>query len=307
MKLTSPKSIVTAAVAMFLLVGAAHAVPAPYTPDADTLHLWHFDETAGNALPDPGLSSSFELVPQSSATVGATGFAGFGGAGDTSANDTSGFQGNTIPVGDLTGADGAFTFEAVINISNTTAGQQIIAMDANGANSGRPFQFRIDSAVTPTGNLRFINIGGAAIEQFTTAIPTTGDHAFMSDEWFHVAVTYDGNDNTADNLKFYWTALNSGATVANLLDSQTMVTDLNGTATLGVGSEYRGPASQNLEGFLDEVRISGIARAANDFVLTGAPVPEPTTATLALLGLGGLAMRRRRNAAGNAADTLARC
>lgn len=297
-----PKSILTAAIALLLVAGMTQAaIVGPYTPDSDTLHLWHFDEAnPGPAQPDAGLVSSFNLTPDdgkspgSPATLGNPAFSlDFGTSGNASAGQGSGFMGNSIPVSDLTGANGSFTFEAVISLSNINDTQMIAAMENNGGAAARPFQFRVDG-----GNLRFINIAGG-VQQILEAIPTTGDDAFVADEWFHVAATYDGNENTADNFKLYWTKLNDTQILANEILSTNMTSDLSGNNSIfGIGNDYRTSGTgntNNLGGFIDEVRISSVARGANEFLFVA--VPEPATATLALLGLGGMLIRRRRNAA----------
>ena len=281
--------------------GPGPAPLAPYTPDANTLHLWHLDEThPGPAQPDGGVAGSFNLTTANGASLGHASFPGFSTAGGVSGNDSNdGLQGNNIPVGDVTGANGAFTFEAIVNTawlsnSDSQSGQQIISMEAAGGNSGRPFQFRIDD----TGNLRFINIA-PGIQQLDGAIPTTGVHAFAPGKWFHVAATYNGNENTPDNFKLYWTALDSSATVANEIFSGNLLNDLAAGAVLGVGNEFRSP-SENLEGFIDEVRISDIARAPDDFLFapgTAGVIPEPATMCalgMALAGLGRYVRKQRR-------------
>jgi hypothetical protein len=102
-------------------------------------------------------------------------------------------------------------------------------------------------------------------------IPTSGDHAFSTEEWFHVAVTYNGDDGEADNLKFYWTRVGANPTEANLIGTATLDTDLS-EANLGETaitihrrSEYRDP----FFGRLDEVRISDIARGPAEFLFGG--------------------------------------
>jgi len=43
---------------------AQGVVVSPYTPDANTLHLWHFDESGGGPVaPAAGVAGSFDLVP----------------------------------------------------------------------------------------------------------------------------------------------------------------------------------------------------------------------------------------------------
>ncbi len=245
----------------------------PYAADSSTLHLWHMDEAApGPVQPAIGVSGSFTLTPSAGATLQNPAYTGFGSAGSTSATLNSGFQGGSIPVSNVTGADGAFTFEALINVANVTNIQQIIAMDNGGANSARPFQFRIDgdtgSGAPATGALRFINIAGASgIQSLIAPIPTTGDHAFAPGQWFHAAVTYNGSQNTPGNFRFYWTRVDARPAQANAILSAAMTDDLTGVSTiLGVGNEYRSTPDNNLKGRIDEIRISAIARTPDDFL-----------------------------------------
>lgn len=246
----------------FTTRSVASSVLAPYVADAHTLHLWHLDEpTPGPAAPAAGIAGSFSLSPDSGAVLGAGAFPGFGSAGDTSAGSAAGFQGAVIPVSAVTGPDGAFTFEALIRPSNITDLQQIITMENGSSDAAdRPFQFRIDG-----GSLRFINVAAGA-QSILAAIPVTDDHAFVADEWFHVAVAYNGSAGTADNIKLFWTRLDPVWTEANEIASASMSSDLGGVATtFGVGQEYRSP-SDNLEGRIDEVRISEVARGPSEFL-----------------------------------------
>jgi hypothetical protein len=235
---------------------------APYARDAHTRHLWHFDDPSpGPAAPAAAVTGSFGLNPASGAVLGAPSHPGFGGAGDTGAGTAAGFQGAAIPVGDVTGPGGAFTFEALIRTSNISDLQQIIAMEnASASTADRPFQFRIDG-----GNLRFVNISAAA-PSIVAPIPTSGPDAFVAGEWFHVAVAYNGSEGSADNLQLFWTRLDDSRSAANQILSSTMAADLGGIpTTLGVGQEYRSPDG-NLKGRIDEVRISDIARGPGDFL-----------------------------------------
>ena len=149
----------------------------------------------------------------------------------------------------------------MIRTAETSAIQQIISMENSGEANERPFQFRIAS-----GALVFINITGG-VQSVSASIPTSGQDAFIPNEWFHVAVTYNGLENTVDNIKLYWTRVEETRTEASELLSSSMQSDLAGVPTvLGVGNEYRNSQDNNLEGQIDEVRISNIARRADQFL-----------------------------------------
>lgn len=234
----------------------------PYTVDANTRHLWHFDESnPGPARPAAGIVGSFNLTPENGASLGVASASGLTSAGETLAATAAGFRGAAIPVSAVTGPGGAFTFEAVISTSNITDLQQIITMEnASGSASERPFQFRIDA-----GNLRFINVS-AGPQSVLAPIPTTGPDAFVANEWFHVAVAYNGSEGTPDNIRLYWTRLDPFRTAANSIHSATLAADLGGIATtFGVGQDYRN-SNANLKGRIDEVRISAIVRGPSDFL-----------------------------------------
>ena len=53
-------------------------------------------------------------------------------------------------------------------------------------------------------------------------------NAIVSNQWYHVAVVYDGNENTADNIRLYWTWLDQdpSPTEAYLIGSSSMQFDL---------------------------------------------------------------------------------
>ncbi len=280
-------------IAIPLLTGVVNAaIVGPYTADANTKHLWHMDDSSSPATPASGVVGSFNLAADQGknntglATLGNTAYSGFGSAGSTSSGSSTGFKGSAIAASAVTGAGGAFTFEALINVSTLTPGQDILSMEGE-TTAARAFQFRISS-----GNLTFTNINGGS--PGAIAIPTTGDDAWVANEWFHVAATYTGAEGDAGNFQYYWTKVDPSRTQASVLGAaKQMTADLVATSAIfGVGNNFRVAGSsnqQNLEGLIDEVRISSVARSADQFIFT---VPEP--ASLGLLGLGGLVMGRRR-------------
>lgn len=278
--------------AIILIANALAGVSGPYTPDADTLHLYHFDGSGDDAV----TAGAIDLSLINGATTADGSVSGFGTAlnthDDTTGDAPSAAAPDDISIANFVGADGAFTFEALIKPVTELGAQlnhmQIISGEGDG-DYDRCWQFRINTA----NQLEFINLvyawsGGT--ESFTAAIPTTGNDAYTPGNWYHVAVTYNGQEGTADNLKLYWTKLNSSAAEAQILASFRMESDLFDWWTpaidFAVGNDGRdhGGFSENFEGLIDEVRISSVARPADDMLVvqgTSAPVmianPEDTT------------------------------
>jgi len=173
---------------------------------------------------------------------------------------------SSVPQSALQGADGAFTYEALVKLSGIGSEQTILAHDGTAT---RGFLFRIQN-----GQLSFYTGSGSV----TATIPTAGSNAFAAGQWFHVAVTYDGLEGVSDNLRFYWTALATTPrpTAANLAGTATLAADLPGGVMnpLGVGTTTRSPYRFELAGLIDEVGISGHARTAEELANFGPP-PSP--------------------------------
>jgi len=131
-------------------------------------------------------------------------------------------------------------------------------------------------------NLRFatnyLAVPPADPELFTALLPTNGVNAAHQGEWYHVAVSYNGAQNTANNLMFYWTSLSNSPASASPLASFQMTNDLgsaSGGATIeadfAIGNEGRDAPGESFNGFIDEVRVSDVVRAAGAFNLNGTP------------------------------------
>jgi hypothetical protein len=106
-----------------------------------------------------------------------------------------------------------------------------------------------------------------------------------------VAVTYNGNLLDPASLKLYWTRLDPANTAANQIASKNMNGWLRQQDTdFALGNEMRdfNGNTEPFVGLIDEVRISDVARAANQFLF----VPEPASWILAAVGVA--ALRRRR-------------
>jgi hypothetical protein len=154
---------------------------------------------------------------------------------------------------------------------------QIINGDAD-ENANRVFQFRLAPIGTLNGNssvlLEFINVNkGVSPQSLTAAIPAEGPDAIREGAWYHVAVTYNGQPDQPDNLHFYWTSLDPSRVAANQIGTGQMTQSLPGGCApdfaigqTGRQSPVTPTPNNNFVGLIDEVRISGIARADNEML-----------------------------------------
>jgi autotransporter-associated beta strand protein len=294
---------------------ASALIVGPYTPDANTLHLWHLDESAvpcvdsapggtnltyivgGTSLGNVSYSTNFNNL-----TNNFTNSIGFGTV--TTSNAVlmvagSGNVGTPIPF-KFAGTSGAFTFEAVVHVefnpTNNYTGAtsispahnnpfQIMNCDAD-STGARVMQFRLDPVGFAAAG-RDTNFVGLEFIYGTTAfaaapLPTNGPDAIVSNNWYHVAVTYNGQPGSTSNLLFYWTLLDPSRSSANCIYGTNMPANLPGVysnltiVTIGNGARNpsggTGPVSANFLGKIDEVRISSVARSANQMMFQPATV-----------------------------------
>ena len=233
-----------------------------YGVDSDTLHLYHFVDGTDEV-------GSFDIAVYDGAAIEY----GVLNTYDGGANSTgyicgkAGSYTTSTTLGEFMGADGSFTYEAMVKpmMEPGTAGnQEIICCESESWNAtARGFQFRIQSDGT---TLRFQKLSGTS-DAYDATI------SYEAGNWYHAAVTFDA---TSGELKLYWTLAGEAIDLAG---SWTGVTAMSSsTSTLFcIGNELRSYGdygNENFEGWIDEVRISGIARDASE-MLTGAGVPSP--------------------------------
>jgi signal transduction histidine kinase len=278
---------------------------APYDVDEHTLHLWHLDEET-TPFTDSGLSPTALKGLFNGANQGMPSLEGFGTsisflwhAGNepgieipygpvlmASSQLELGEKDNVSYPFPMMGENGAFTIEAIVKLDMLPSASpgyaaDIVTMDDDN-NLDRVFLFRIEKP----GFLSFVPIVNYSVRGGGLAtIPVTGDHAINTRDWFHVAVTYDGNENVADNLKLFWTRLGSGAEAANQIGRGTLSADLYeelGDFAIGNSGKFNqlGPF-EFFPGCIDEVRISGIARRPHDFFFVSPEAKRKAGAKLA--------------------------
>ena len=261
---------------------SVQAAPSPYTWDANTLFLFHFDELAGASVATNGgtlqgnsysvnMTTASSSPPLVTTVLGTASYPGFGNAANLNtsgymvgydADDSGAYNGETAEAFSMSqlnmgnGGPAPWTLEAMIFPSVTNANQEIISTDSSAASRG--FQFRLNTA----GQLE-LNLIAAGINP-KTAIPSTGPHAFAPNNWYHVAVTYDGA-----NLILYWTKVTPNFNGANAISTNAANVPASFGAVQGplvIGNENRAASGENFRGLIDEVRISNIARAVADML-----------------------------------------
>jgi hypothetical protein len=310
------------AVVLVVLPKASSAI-GPYTPDANTLHLWHMNETAVPLADSATTAINPNTTPiplqwiNDGTTLGNASFSGFGTAADTFSstidpvNAPSGSLGKAPGVFGLQPAQGnpggladdvptatfwnqttgAFTYEALLKVvidPATIIGDgdisvpgsygvgsscHILTMDNESLESGRGFQFLINKYLDGKYALEYVAItGGDGTTQVSSPLPE-----LQQGKWYHAAITYDGNAAVADSMKFYWTEVTPTTTSATLVSSGVTLSfpPLATGSDLGIGNEGRAGQTGNWMGLIDEVRVSDIARGANQFVFAN---PSPPTA-----------------------------
>ncbi len=233
----------------------------------------------------PGLGSGVSFHHDAGGLRGSPGFKGaILSAVPKLAN---GDEDNVPPDFRVAGEDGAFTIEALLRFDVLPADAGAVAMDIvslegddGGVRNMRVFNFRVETA----GFLAFtpLSVAGGAL----AAIPTTGPHAVNTDDWFHIAVTYDGNGGSVGSLKLFWTRLDQPRETAHLIGSGTLEKGFGPTTgDFAIGNEARtrtegeNAEQEPFRGVIDEVRISSAARDPSDFIFVPQQLRKPPTSS----------------------------
>lgn len=287
-----------------LAAGSALAAPsnwwAPYTTDANTLGLWHFDDVTGPTGTFADSSGGAHNGTLSSYVLNGNPFTltapGTSGAG---AGPGAGTFGKSL---DFTPTQQPFPDNLTYDFGSVPA--------AGMAVSGAPVQFTIEAWIRPSSydlsnNVYFVgnrnngegwNLGLLNGKLYFEATSTgqqymgaVAPNALTADTWQHVAAVYIENETEGwnDHVHLYVNGV-------EVLDGNYNNVGFNGGIQaigqpLIFGNRGTSTSATIYNGDIDEVRYSNIAR---EF---GTEIPEP--ASLSLLALGGMAMLRRRRMA----------
>ncbi|MES2657725.1 MAG: histidine kinase [Verrucomicrobiota bacterium] len=278
----------------------ADAEVRPYEVDEFTLQLWHLDEGAppfktsvkdgislrgihNGAVPGEqglaGLGRAVSFNHHKGGTPGQPNLAG--GIVTLAPGLASGPQDNAPKDFRFQGADGAFTYEAMVKFDRLPSEASSVALaiiTLDGEQNDRVFSFRVERegfvSFSPLPNSGAV--GGAI-----ASIPTNGPDAINTKDWFHVAVSYDGRPGVPGALQLYWTRLDSRRESANRIGVGMLSQNLSQiSGDFAVGNEARNHIQGNAEaepfpGLIDEVRLSSVARHPTDFLF----VPPKSRAT----------------------------
>ena len=141
-------------------------------------------------------------------------------------------------------ATDSFTIEAWINISVNGSFQQIIAKLDNGVVSFRGWGFQI----TDIGNLSaFVSTDFFVNERYIE-----GTQVLETDTWYHVAMTFDGQDE----ILLY---INGEPEELGFVSFEGELTTIDTNAPTHIGNFDNGTAQEHFNGNIDELRIwSGV-------------------------------------------------
>lgn len=171
-----------------------------------------------------------------------------------------------------------FTIETWVRFNDLSGWETFIGRD----DSGNPGQ-----AASAESLLYFQKMGDGsnkirfrAYDSAGSAFSVTTNNAITTNTWYHVAAV--GNGST---VALFLNGVQQGSSVA--YSGGLFNPNPDTLWTVGRG-QYAGGNGDFLQGAMDEVRISDVALAPNQFL-----IPEPSAALLGGLGLLGLLRRRR--------------
>ena len=237
----------------------------PHIADADTLQLWHLDETSGNY--SNSISGGMTLFNWGQrGNYGEPAFTGFGNAWGAVPATNSNLQVTNVNWavgGNMRGATGAFTWEMLIRPD----------LAASSGVAQRLIQSQNDMHLSLTYNAAqgyvYLTYWDVILNAnpFQIRLDTLGANAYTAGKWFHVAVTYDGTGSGS----VYWTALDNYTGTANQIGTfSTIGINSYTSSSIAFGGAINSGGT-GFDGAIDEIRISNTVRNSNDFLTEKEP------------------------------------
>lgn len=253
--------------------------------DAQTLALWNFNAdqittvTGGHAASVKGTNPNWWANNQDTATAnpsdarfisGGKFGGGFENYGGTDLYDRARPNGNGL---DLfpSGADPSLSVECWVKFDSLTGAQYLI--DKKGSDTTSFGGYYIEKSAD--GRLWFSLGDGTQNIRIITETTANGGLAWEIDQWYHIAGTWDADDDTARLYR-------DGVEVGSKQSLGSSIVNIS-ARPVNIGNRATSPYGA-LNGVIDDLRISDVAY---QYV-----VPEP--ATMIILGLGGVMMLIRR-------------
>ena len=166
----------------------------------------------------------------------------------------------------LGSADTSFTISAVVSFDAIpAAGTQVFILGTSN-NHDEGFAFTLDGGK--------LGITAKSVAHHTLS----SMDALSANTWYTLSVTYDASTNEADF------SVNGTSVGTYTVPADAGFDPAEANTGLAIGSASTGQTQGLWSGKIASLSIT-----------TTAPIPEPTTATLSLLALAGLAARRRRH------------
>lgn len=229
--------------------------------DADTVALWHFDNS-----PNDATTNAHNLTAQGGATYSAAQFV-FG----THSADLDGVNSYfTAPDhADFDFSGGTLTVDTRVRLNALPAAGTNFALYYQESSAVDYFRIVIDEDGKVVVRVCVDDGGGG--ESVTVTMET--DAATIAiDTWYHVEVVESGDN---------WYIFVDGVLKAYLSDTDRCA---NYTSTVRIGYDGRSGAGYYLNGYLDEFRVSSAARHTADFELPAAAYGSYSYRTYAYIG-----------------------
>lgn len=280
--------------------GPLSAAVIQHTPDANTLLLYHLNETTPNQYPDgadfadsnftgsPGPFDGFGFdIASDQIVMGQASLPGLGNSvrmlGPTASKRNAISAGSAFSGGNYWNG-GSLTLEAwimnpLLTGADSTTGR-VIAMSRNSSIS---FSY----GLTTTGAMKaYGNVTGGSFNISTSGL------TWEIDTWYYVALVVDTTGQEAGMAEYNFYRAAYGTESLSLLHTAIGQAPGDADSGLTIGGETSANA-RTFQGYMDEVHFSNIARS-EDYLSSYGVIPEPSTSLLVCLGLGLALFRAQR-------------